>query len=746
MPSSTPAKRLSVPWLALWPGVACLSVARGWQSEANLTEWGQIFLSDALVMVRLWVVLLMLAWLFDRWSRGVRRWALSTWMVLCLTAMAALDVYFAEAGVPLGSDLFAYTWSELATTVSGAGLKMPWPTVLAWALGCTTAWILLLRAERRPWRMPAFAGALTLAVAASVASPWRVGAGADESEIRQANKLAHWLHEVWSHLQSEGDAMPESTNFPFERVEATPDTLGPFFSLNPQRPPHIVLVVVEGLGRSFSGPGARLGSFTPFLDRLAERSLYWANFLATQGRTFAVLPSLLSSLPFGPHGETPKPHHSLPAWLKKNGYVLRYFTGTNLAFDHQGDFLSNLGFDSLWGEQDFGLGATKVSEWGYADADLMAVVANQPWPDRPTLTLVQTMSMHSPFWVTQMQEQRDKARAHMQRLGLTDAERQDALKHLDVYASVLHTDEALARWWSRHESTPQGRNTILIVTGDHRLPEIPMQSQLERYHVPLLIHSPLLQRTMRIKSVSSHFDVAPTFVALLSHRYGWPSPDRVHWMGNGLDLHPQFRHLHALPLKQTKTELVDYVSGEYVLHRDRLLSLQDGLLTEPVEEPIVATQLRQSLASFKAKSKRAQAEPSWVAQPSQVDLAPYVQDQRSLHQGQRLAHYKGLAVSGLRLSVDEGAEMRVSAWFNHSGDQPSAVFVPLLVVTNASGQEVAERSGPAMRLRPGESREVALNLRRPDLTAGAHFASLVVSHPDSGKPIGRGLYHVAIRP
>ena len=67
-----------------------------------MTEWGQIVLSDALVMVRLLVVLLLLAWLFDRWSRGVRRWALTGWMVLCLTAMAALDVYFAEAGCHWG--------------------------------------------------------------------------------------------------------------------------------------------------------------------------------------------------------------------------------------------------------------------------------------------------------------------------------------------------------------------------------------------------------------------------------------------------------------------------------------------------------------------------------------------------------------------------------------------------------------------------------------------------------------------
>jgi hypothetical protein len=199
-------------------------------------------------------------------------------------------------------------------------------------------------------------------------------------------------------------------------------------------------------------------------------------------------------------------------------------------------------------------------------------------------------------------------------------------------------------------------------------------------------------------------------------------------------------------LKQTKTEWVDYVSGEYVLHRDRLLYLQDGLLTDGVDEPTVATQLRQSLAQFKAKSQRAQAEPSWVAQPDSVNWAVYAEDKRSLHQGQRLAQYKGLSVSGMQLRSTSGSDLSVSAWFSHSGDTQSPPFVPLLVVTDAQGQQVAERSGAALKLSPGESREVALAMPLPDLKPGEHFVSFVVSHPDTGQSIGRGQYHVAIRP
>jgi len=50
------------------------------------------------------------------------------------------------------------------------------------------------------------------------------------------------------------------------------------------------------------GEGAEYGGFTPYLDSLTTKSLYWENFLSNTGRTFGVLPSLLGSLPFGKSG------------------------------------------------------------------------------------------------------------------------------------------------------------------------------------------------------------------------------------------------------------------------------------------------------------------------------------------------------------------------------------------------------------------------------------------------------------
>ena len=92
-----------------------------------------------------------------------------------------------------------------------------------------------------------------------------------------------------------------SHEFPFLHKEQTPNMLDPFFKPWSQAP-SIVFIIVESLGRGYTGENAYLGSFTPFLDSLMSRSLYWENCLSTSGRTFSVLPSLMGSSPFGEKG------------------------------------------------------------------------------------------------------------------------------------------------------------------------------------------------------------------------------------------------------------------------------------------------------------------------------------------------------------------------------------------------------------------------------------------------------------
>ena len=733
------------PWPALALGMVLLSLAQWWTAQAPAAVLAQMLAGDALLLPRAVLVWAAVAWPVLFLPQRVQHWALALLGTLSLLALAGLEVYFSVAGVPLGRDLFAYSWQELRTTVAGAQVAWPWPMLVALALGLLVLWVSLMRMQPA-WlvqaRGQAVAGMLGLCVAGSGLLPLQLAdAQADRSALA-SNRLGFFVGDV---LSGQTTALPAASGeYPFEHAETTPDTLGPLLDLDPKAPPNLVLFVVEGLGRSFSGPGARLGSFTPFLDELAGRSLYWENFLATQGRTFAVLPSVLGSLPFGPYGQQAIAHDNLLSLLQAQGYSLRYFTGTDLAFDHQGAFLAGSGVQAFWSEKDYVAPAQKVSEWGYPDGDLMEAVVARPMPRAPSVTVVQTMSMHTPFTFPEIAAYRQKVEARLQLLGVPAAERDPYLRQKDIYASILYTDEALRRFFARIQGKSEWQNTVFVITGDHRLPEIAMASRIERYHVPLIVHSPLLRAPQRIKALSSHFDIAPSLLAMLSHRYGMPMPQRVHWMGTGLDVHPQWRNLHSLPLKQTKTELSDYVSGEYYLAQDRLMSLQDGLVTASEANPAVAQAMRAEFAGVRANLAALERSDRLVPESARQARAVYSEAGRTLEPGQRARQIEGVVVSGVEGRLTPDGRLNAQGVFGVQGLQKSPVFVPLLVLTDVGGRELAEASGQAMTLQPGQSQQVTLNLQPAQLPAGPLFVSLIVSHPETGRPIGKGQYHVPV--
>ncbi len=778
--------RLMLPWPGLILGLLALRVPECWQAMASGGPWlaalGQMLVNDALAVLHGWLWWCVLAWpcLAIRSQRG-QLLALGALGSLVLLVQAALVHYFQVAGVPLGADLLAYSMEELRTTVQAS--QAPWPldVLAALGLGLLCLWGFVWRwgrllsikplsdqaggqeaAQEVGATSPRLAlGLLGLSVWGAAALPvqWTPDQAttATAQAALQQNKLAVFAGDVlaktWqqatgpktSALLAGGDAV-----YPFARPESTPDTLGPHLALKDGEPPHLVFIVVEGLGRSFSGPQARLGSFTPFLDELAARSLYWENFLATQGRTFAVLPSVFGSLPFGPHGSRPLAHDSLLSVLKTQGYALRYFMGSNLAFDQQGAYMASEGVDDQMSERDFDRTERRLSEWGYADGDLLEAVAQRlrQAKNQPAVTVVQTMSMHSPFVVPEQAHYRRLVNARLDTLGLSAEQRAEVLRQRDVYASVMYTDAMLRRFFEDMAQLPSWRNTVVVITGDHRLPEIPMVHKLERYHVPLLVASPLLRQPLQVKAVSSHFDVAPSILAMLSQRYGWATPATVAWMGTGLDTASEFRNLHALPLQQTKTELSDYVSGLNYSAQDRLYRIGEGLQPEPMDNPALQARLRQELAQLTAAMASLSSAERLTPPATAGQRTPYVASQRTLEPRGHASDVEGVVVSGLQPQWPAPEQLQVQGVFHHNGPGASATFVPLLVVSDAQGKEWGEAYGVATQLAEGQSTEVRLQLGlRPEALAhGPLFASLVVSHPDTGKPIGQGQYHVPVRP
>lgn len=756
---------LVVAWL-------CLRVAESIHAGASgmpqSTLFGAAVGNDALALLRHGFLIMLgalpLALLPWRRARAVLL-GLGWSVLLCLHA--ALLQYQWTSGVPLGADLFAYSRTEIAATVAGAGAFSPLLAV-ALALALAVLWTLLLLQER--FGRPHIGMRLVLAVLAASTAAFALLPGHFAPRIVHSDAELNFVvnKSAWFGARSlawlAGAPEPQAplaqgplrapwegsdARYPFLRPERTPDTLGPLFNKGSGTPPNLVFIIVEGLGRTFSGPGARLGSFTPFLDELAQRGLYFENFLAGQGRTFGVLTTMFGSLPFGDSGlaalgERLPRHDSLISVLKRQGYRSRFYTGTNIEFDNEGKVMRALGVDGIVGERDFDASYQRSNEWGYADRDLVRLALARERKAlaspgaAPYVSIIQTTGMHTPFTFPGQDAYRERVARRVEELKLPPQPAYSQQR--DVFASILYLDDALRLFFEQAATLPGYDNTIFVITGDHRLPELPMQTRIERYHVPLIVYSPLLKAPRAIKSVSSQFDLAPSLLAYLASHHGLATPEQVTWVGTGLDTEPAFRNLHAIPLKQTRADLHDFVSGTVFLSQDRLYTIADGMQLDRLEEDALLARTRAQFASFLRAN--ALAGKTDALAPDGIALAPYG-GERTLRTAPLALDAGDLGVASVRVRPGTGA-LTIEAVIANRAPTASRPFVPLLVVTDANGRELGESSAAVRSLAPGESVQVAL---RPAaaMTPGVYYVAVIPAHPETGRPVGTGKYHVRVQ-
>jgi phosphoglycerol transferase MdoB-like AlkP superfamily enzyme len=92
--------------------------------------------------------------------------------------------------------------------------------------------------------------------------------------------------------------------------------------------------------------------------------------------------------------------------------------------------------------------------------------------------------MHDPFTFPDKPRYMEKVGQRLAQLGIAGNANPGYAAQREIFASILYTDDALRRYFEGAARLPGFENTIFIVTGDHRLPELPMDTRIERYHVP----------------------------------------------------------------------------------------------------------------------------------------------------------------------------------------------------------------------------------------------------------------------
>lgn len=574
-------------------------------------------------------------------SPKIARIVYTVFATIILLIQLGLVFYFLTALVPLGADLYGYSIAEIKQTVGAAGSlnMLSLLSYLALILIIVFAFRLLFRKMYLP-----FWGALILPILIllEMILPFNllnppIHFGNDFVNNLVLNKEAYFTHSSQLYFfppdndidiyaddfigmgnSSSADAGMQTfhyidpSKYPFLHSDSSADVLAPFFTIDSTAEPNIVFVLVEGLGRAFTNDGAYLGNFTPFIDSLSSKSLYWANFMSEGGRTFAVLPSIIGSLPFGQHGFSElgdkMPNQlSLISILKHNGYYSSFFYGGNSHFDYMDVFMKHQGVNAVNDESSFSAGYVKMPAsssgftWGYGDKELFRhyfQLLNQQ-PKSPYINVLLTVSTHSPFLINEESVYLQKFEQRMDDIHLSPDEKKQHEDYKMQYASILFMDDAVKSFFTEYAKRPDFKNTIFLITGDHRMPEIPMSTKIDRYHVPLIIYSPLLKRTARFESISTHFDITPSLLALLRKHYSIKTPSLASWMGTGLDTSRSFRNVHEYPYIQTKDGVSDFVMGDWMLHgQQELYQITPDMGLVPATDAKKQSEIMRTLSDF----------------------------------------------------------------------------------------------------------------------------------------------------
>jgi lipoteichoic acid synthase len=238
--------------------------------------------------------------------------------------------------------------------------------------------------------------------------------------------------------------------------------------------------------------------------------------------------------------------------------------------------------------------------WGYADDDLFrrSMEEISKTDGTPRLDVYLTISTHEPFIPPNADRYRQRFEQRLNEMHLAEKEEEDYRRFKDIFASLMYTDDALRNFFDVYRHRPEFDRTIFIITGDHRLIPVPMATKIDRYRVPMIIASPMIDRPAVIQSVSTHADLVPTLLGFLRQKYSMKFPERSHWIGSAFDTVREFRNLRSRAFMPFKGEISDYLDGEYFLSGSRVFKVSNNLSIEEISNDTVRKDLESKRSSF----------------------------------------------------------------------------------------------------------------------------------------------------
>lgn len=272
--------------------------------------------------------------------------------------------------------------------------------------------------------------------------------------------------------------------------------------LNTTRP-HIVLLIVEGMGRTITDATIDGEAVMPNIRRLGGEGVWFDRLYASSFRTDRGTVATLSGFPAQPKMSIMKyPAKAanlagLAQPLAEAGYATRFIYGGDANFTNTRAYLYATGYEEVDDETNTAFEGHR-SKWGYADDVLLeyaaaAIIERMDSGIRSFDTIL-TLSSHEPFEVPYSRFEDVR---------------------LNAFA---FTDAAIGSFIEQLRATPHWADTLVVIIPDHGFPypENIGGNSPERHHIPMLWIGGAVRSPRIVDSYASQSDFAATLLAALS--------------------------------------------------------------------------------------------------------------------------------------------------------------------------------------------------------------------------------------
>jgi phosphoglycerol transferase MdoB-like AlkP superfamily enzyme len=287
-----------------------------------------------------------------------------------------------------------------------------------------------------------------------------------------------------------------------------------------QGKPNVVFIQLESLAAFKTGILGNPLKPTPFLDSLAEESIFFDRFFVAMENTSRSMFATLFGIPdvSSVQNATRNPLilDQQSALSVLNDYHKSYFLGGSANWAQIRGILKNNFNDLTLHEEGF-FKSPRVDVWGVCDADLLReslqVLEQEP---EPFWAYIQTSGNHPPFTIPSHLkdfEVKTQSDSVLQAAGFVSNEEYNAVRLMDY---------SLKGFFELARRSPRFANTIFVLWADHGIPRGAVDKRygdlgLATHHIPCMIYAPFLLKPQRISTVGTQMDLMPTLASLLGH-------------------------------------------------------------------------------------------------------------------------------------------------------------------------------------------------------------------------------------